>query len=350
MSSSRLIPSQVLAQKSKADDGLPSTHSHQHYSFVPPSVTQEEKPKVESAPPSESNSRAPPSESNRAPPSESKSEEPQPTVSFAKASLANHLCHLWKDLVFAEVQKTLTSSPKEEGEVVTTTHRYFGPDSWRVGREIDEETYEGLSISEKQCVVTTISRFHGFAKIKGVKDSRSEKDHRLGKIATFNTLGGDELCVTPYQITNDMEATDYGRFENVSRFPKSTPRRGQMLCGYVSQSKRDKERYHFYKWFVASRQFFEFWKMVMTRSLPSNPAEMQKVICRPDLSSLGVTTPWNASGRRWAAQNLEMGATLPELRHTYATILAYLLKAEGKGFPKDYVSSPLWKWFDVRFR
>lgn len=257
-------------------------------------------------------------------------------VSMPKPLLADHLHKVWSKLVIAQVQRTIV--PPE----AATTYRHIRQETYPYGELISQEAFEDLSPEDKSTTLVTANDFHGFAVIKGL--SGGEEDVRLEKTVTFNPKGADELVLTPYQMTSDMDAWSFGRFQDCSvAYSKGLPRRGQLLCGFVNQSRRDANRYHFYRWFVVSQQFVSLWNAVMTKSSP----DIATLRCRSDVDAPEYR-PWSLNARRWAIHNLELGAVSYPLRSTYILIWAFV--ARGLGLPhKTFEGIPLWTWLDKRF-
>lgn len=253
-----------------------------------------------------------------------------------KPRLADHLAAGWSRLVIAEVQCTIV--PDES----TTTYRLITPSTHPYGELISKETYEGLSPEDKSTTLVTSNDFHGFATIKGL--SGGDGDPRLEKTVTFNPKGGDELVMTRYQTRSDMDAWAFGKFQDLGTpYSKGLPRRGQLLAGFVNQSRKDSKRYYFYKWFVVSQPFVTLWNAVMTKSAP----EISALRCRTDMDNPEYR-PWSLNARRWAVHNLEMAAVSYPLRSSYLLIWAFVARALGLPF-KSFEGDPLWSWLEKRF-
>ena len=253
-----------------------------------------------------------------------------------KPKLADHLASAWSRLVIAEVQRTIVP------DGVTTSYRLVKSETYPYGELLTAAAFEALSPEDKSTTLVTAPDFHGFASIQGL--AGGDADPRLGKTVTFNVKGHDELVLNRYQTRSDMDAWAFGKFQDLSTpYPKGLPRRGQLVAGFVNQSRKDSTRYHFYKWFVVSRQFLTLWNAVMSRSSP----EIAALCCRTDVDSEEYR-PWSLNGRRWAVHNLEMAAVAYPLRCTYLLIWAFVARALGLPF-KTFEGDPLWVWLEKRF-
>jgi hypothetical protein len=262
--------------------------------------------------------------------------EAQETPVLHKPRLADHLAGVWSRLVIAEVQRTIVS------EESALSYRFVSPTSYPYGELISKDAYEALSPEDKSTTLVTSSDFHGFATIKGL--AGGEGDPRLEKTATFNPKGADELVLTRFQTRSDMDAWAFGKFQDLGTpYPKGLPRRGQLVAGFVNQSRKNSTRYHFYKWFVVSQQFITLWNAVITKTPPEIPA----LRCRTDIDAPEYR-PWSLNARRWLVHNLELGALAYPLRSTYLLIWAFVARALGLPF-KAFEGDPLWVWLEKRF-
>ena len=267
-------------------------------------------------------------------PSESSLQET--TSVLPKPRLVDHLGSVWSRLVIAEVQRTIVSDETE------TIYRLVKPETFPYGELLNHDTYEALSPEDKTTTLVTAADFHGFATINGL--AGGVKDPRLGKTVTFNVKGRDELVLTRFQTRSDMDAWAFGKFQDLTTpYPKGLPRRGQLVAGFVNQSRKDSSRYHFYKWFVVSQPFLTLWNAVIKRSSP----EIHALRCRTDVDGTEYL-PWSLNGRRWSIHNLEMAAMSYPLRNTYLLIWAFAARTLGLPF-KSFEGDPLWEWLEKRF-